>query len=187
MSNPTESLALIRSLLGVHSASDVSERRSLARIQALIDTADRPFSRDHFVPGHLTASAIVIDEERENTLLIFHEKLQRWLQPGGHFEPGESDPSVAAAREVLEETHAKTKWPGAEPLLLDVDVHAIPARKTEPAHDHFDLRMLLIAARENATAGDGVTQARWVGRDEFAAMDLDPGLQRALRKVFEPK
>ena len=110
--------------------------------------------------------------------------MQLWLQPGGHFEPGETDPSVASAREVMEETQTATTWPGDLPVLLDVDVHVIPARKTEPQHEHFDLRMLLIAAHDSARAGDGVTQARWVGRGEWQAMNLDPGLQRALKKVF---
>jgi len=32
--------------------------------------------------------------------------------------------------------------------LLDVDVHVIPARKTGAGHGIFDLRMLLIVARE---------------------------------------
>jgi 8-oxo-dGTP pyrophosphatase MutT (NUDIX family) len=181
---PRDALQTIHALLSTHTAADGSETRSLERIRQLIETADRPFARDHYVPGHLTASAIVVDAERQNTLLIFHQKLQLWLQPGGHFEPGENDPSVAAAREVLEETQTETQWPDGKPLLLDVDVHVIPARKTEPQHEHFDLRMLLVATHDGARAGDGVTQARWFGRDEWTAMNLDPGLQRALRKVF---
>ena len=184
---PTDlpSCSIVRELLSRHVPVDAGEHRSLERIRELVETGAAPFSRAHFVPGHLTASAIVLDEHRERALLIFHEKLQRWLQPGGHFEPGENDPSVAAAREVLEEAFTKTAWPGAQPLLLDVDVHLIPARKTDPAHEHFDLRMLLLAASNTAAAGDGVTQARWVRPAEFAALDLDPGLARMLRKVFK--
>ena len=178
------SLDIVRALLSRHCAADKKETVSLDRIRALVETGSRPFARQEFVPGHLTASAIVLDESRERTLLIFHQKLQRWLQPGGHFEPGEDDPSVAAAREVLEETQTATRWPGSAPIMLDVDVHLIPARKADPAHEHFDLRMLLIAATDSAKAGDGVTQARWVRPAEFPTLDLDPGLQRALNKVF---
>jgi 8-oxo-dGTP pyrophosphatase MutT (NUDIX family) len=178
------SVEIVRALLAAHQPVDAKESDSLTRIRALVETGTRPFSRQEFVPGHLTASAIVLDDRRERTLLIFHQKLQRWLQPGGHFEPGENDPSVAAAREVLEETQTATRWPGNAPIMLDVDVHLIPARKADPAHEHFDLRMLLIAATDSAKAGDGVTQARWVKPAEFPALDLDPGLQRALNKVF---
>lgn len=183
MTQPTP-LDIIRSLLQNHHPADDREADSLARILELIATAGGPFSRQHYVPGHLTASAIVIDSKRESTLLIFHDKLKRWLQPGGHFEPGENDPSIAAAREVLEETGLATVWSGTAPVLLDVDVHAIPERKSEPAHEHFDLRMLLVADSKAARAGDGVSQARWAAPDEWHSLDLDPGIRRALGKVF---
>lgn len=179
------SLEIVRSFLSAHAPADASESDSLRRINDLVATAAAPFSRAQYVPGHLTASAIVIDESRDNALLIFHAKLHLWLQPGGHFETGECDPSVAAAREVLEETGLSVRWPGPAPVLHDVDVHAIPARKTEPRHYHFDLRMLLISPRLPVAPGDdGVAAARWVGRDEALSMNLDPGLQRALRKIW---
>jgi 8-oxo-dGTP pyrophosphatase MutT (NUDIX family) len=175
------SVSLIEKMLATHQAADASETDSLRRIRELCSTASAPFSRDHFVPGHLTASAIVVDPSRTQVVLILHAKLHMWLQPGGHFEPGENDPSVAAAREVLEETGLKTRWPGDAPLLLDVDVHTIPARKNDPQHNHFDLRMLLVAEGQPQAAE--VVAARWVKPAEFGPMKLDRGLQRALAKI----
>ncbi len=174
-------LHIISEWITNHVAVDDSERDSLRRIRDLLATATEPFSRGHYVPGHLTASGIVLNAERTYALMIFHTKLQRWLQPGGHFEPGECDPSVAAAREVLEETGIKTRWPGPKPVLLDVDVHSIPARKSEPEHGHFDLRMLLIAEPGELCANE-VAEARWCAPHEFAALNLDPGTIRALKK-----
>lgn len=177
--------SIVRALLHAHIPADDSERDSLKRINDLVATSPAPFSRDHFVPGHLTASGIVVDSARENVLLIFHAKLKMWLQPGGHFEAGETDPSLGAAREVLEETGVVTRWPGEVPKLLDVDVHAIPARKNDPLHHHFDLRMLLIADKAEVKVGDdGVSDVKWVSKSGWQAMNLDPGLQRSLRKVF---
>lgn len=173
--------SLIDALLSTHTPADESEADSLRRIRQLVASASEPFSRQNFVPGHLTASAIVVNPQRTQTLLILHAKLKMWLQPGGHFEPGEHDPSVAAAREVHEETGLLALWPGDKPLLLDVDVHTIPARKNEPQHCHFDLRMLLVADGQ-PTAGE-VTAVKWVRPDEFESMKLDPGLQRALKKI----
>ncbi len=103
-STMTPSVELIRGMLAGHACADASEHDSLRRIRALLEGPGDPFSRAHYEPGHLTASGIVVNPERTRTLLIFHAKLQRWLQPGGHFEPGECDPRLAAAREVLEET-----------------------------------------------------------------------------------
>lgn len=168
-------------MLARHVPADDSERDSLRKTLELIAEADAPFSRTHFQPGHLTASGIVLNADRTHALLIFHTKLQRWLQPGGHFEAGETDPSLAAAREVLEETGIKTRWPGEHPVLLDVDLHSIPARKTEPEHGHYDLRMLLIAEPGEICVAE-VSAARWVAPEEFAALKLDPGTVRALKK-----
>lgn len=167
---------------------DASEADSQARILELIASASAPFSRAHYVPGHLTASAVVVDPTRTKALLIFHEKLQLWLQPGGHFEPGETDPLLAATREAEEETGLRCA-PGLTEPLFDLDVHTIPARPAkgdrpaEPAHDHFDLRFLLVASSEDAIVGDGVTAVRWVELSSAQDLDLDPGLRRALGKV----
>lgn len=179
---PADVVAELLALIGRHRASDLSEERSMKRLVQLLKTSGRPFWRGQVNPGHLTASAVVVDGERTKTLLIFHAKLQRWLQPGGHFEVHETQPVDVAAREVKEETGLSTSWPGALPRLLDVDVHAIPARPNEPAHYHYDLRYLLVA-QGDPVAGDGTTQAKWFTHDELAALDLDPGLRRALAKL----
>jgi 8-oxo-dGTP pyrophosphatase MutT (NUDIX family) len=180
----TPSLDIVRALLKKHSPADDSEAESLRRIHELIDTASAPFSREHYVPGHLTASAIVLNEPRDKVMLIFHGKLKRWLQPGGHFDEGENDPSVAAAREVLEETGLKSRWPEASPTLLDVDVHDIPERPNAPRHCHFDLRMLVMASGA-FQAGDDAHDAKWVNAAEAKAMNLDPGIVRMLKKVWK--
>lgn len=179
---PADIVAELQALIARHRPADTSEERSVKRLAQLLKTSGRPFWRGQVNPGHLTASAVVVDVERTRTLLIFHEKLQRWLQPGGHFEVHETQPVDVAAREVKEETGLATSWPGALPRLLDVDVHAIPARPNEPAHYHYDLRYLLVA-QGDPVAGDGTTQAKWFTYDELAALDLDPGLRRALGKV----
>ncbi len=75
----------------------------------------------------------------------------------------------------------KTHAPGGAPVLIDVDVHSIPARKTEPEHGHFDLRMLLIAEPGELRPAE-VSEARWCTPAEFPDLKLDPGTVRALKK-----
>lgn len=181
-STVSDSRAAIERLLQAHTPADAREAADVERVRALL-RRPAPFWRGTFQPGHLTASAVVVDPARTQVLLVFHTKLERWLQPGGHFEPGEEDPLVAARREVLEETHVEARPDPRGPLLLDVDVHLIPARKLEPAHEHFDLRLLLTAEPGPVTAGEGTRAARWARREELSGLDLDPGLVRALRKV----
>ncbi|MHC4512812.1 MAG: NUDIX hydrolase [Planctomycetota bacterium] len=100
-------------------------------------------------PGHITAAAWIVSNDRRHFLLTHHRKLDRWLQLGGHVD-GEPHPEQAALREAREESGMDSfqlvSPPSGEVLPLDIDVHEIPARGPEPAHFHHDLRFLLVAA-----------------------------------------
>jgi 8-oxo-dGTP pyrophosphatase MutT (NUDIX family) len=91
-----------------------------------------------------------------------------------------------ALREAREETGIEglALHPGA-PRPLDVDVHDIPARPGEPNHEHLDLRYLVVAPDGAAPrrAAEESRALRWFTWDELQAVDLDPGLRRALAKV----
>ncbi|HSH12999.1 MAG TPA: NUDIX domain-containing protein, partial [Desulfurivibrionaceae bacterium] len=94
--------------------------------------------------GHITGSAFIVDPSRARILLVHHAKLDKWLQPGGHCEPGETA-SQAALREAWEETGVQ----GSLALgggLFDLDAHTIPARGEVPEHTHWDARYLVVAA-----------------------------------------
>jgi 8-oxo-dGTP pyrophosphatase MutT (NUDIX family) len=141
-----------------------------------------PFSRNHFVPGHFTASGFVLSPDGDALLLVHHRRLQRWLQPGGHIDPADAEPVAAAAREVQEETAVTI----AEPLpkdLFDIDVHAIPAARGEPAHLHFDLRFLFHAESDAFVADDEVLAAAWVPITKIAAGWEDASVQRVAARL----
>jgi hypothetical protein len=53
--------------------------------------------------GHITGSMLVTNTERTRVLLMFHKKLQLWLQFGGHSD-GDSDTLSTAIREFHEES-----------------------------------------------------------------------------------
>jgi 8-oxo-dGTP pyrophosphatase MutT (NUDIX family) len=56
------------------------------------------------VPGHLTASALVLDSAGRRALLTLHPKAKLWLQLGGHCEPRDTTLAAAAMREATEES-----------------------------------------------------------------------------------
>jgi 8-oxo-dGTP pyrophosphatase MutT (NUDIX family) len=176
----------LRALLDRLEPADSLEREHKTRVIALLDEARDAFDRAHFSPGHVTASAFVVDPSREQLLLILHGKLGRWLQPGGHIDAG--DPSVVATarREVLEETGLDLRA-AANSQLLDVDVHQIPARADTPAHEHFDVRFAFEAERTDARAGSDALGARWVSIAELLAggpeLPTDESVLRAVRKL----
>jgi 8-oxo-dGTP pyrophosphatase MutT (NUDIX family) len=127
---------------------------------------------------------VVLSAAGDQVLLLHHRKLRRWLQPGGHAEAGERSGEAVALREAREETGIEglTLHPTA-PRPLDVDVHPIPARGDEPAHQHLDLRYLVIAPRDASLLrlAAEARALRWFTWEELATLDLDPGLRRALR------
>jgi 8-oxo-dGTP pyrophosphatase MutT (NUDIX family) len=183
----------LRRLLERHNPADAQEREHQARILQLLETTQQPFSRDQYVPGHVTASAFVMDEGARELLLILHSKLGLWLQPGGHVEPEDADVLETARREVLEEV-------GVSALtvvgtgLLDLDVHDIPARGLHPAHAHFDVRFLFTAADRAYRAGSDAKDAGWVPIAELlasaaapqrAVYPSDESVMRAVRKLVQ--
>jgi 8-oxo-dGTP pyrophosphatase MutT (NUDIX family) len=129
---------------------------------------------------------VVVSSAGDRVLLLHHRKLHRWLQPGGHADPGETAGESVALREALEETgiDGLALHPEA-PRPLDVDVHSIPARGSEPAHQHLDLRYLVVAPAAAALTpkADESNDLRWFRWEETDALGLDPGLERALRKA----
>jgi len=147
---------------------------------ALCDNAGDPFSREHYVPGHFTASAFVLSPTRDMLLLVFHGKLHRWLQPGGHIEPMDEDVLAAARREVSEEVGIDALSGGT---LLDVDVHDIPSLRGAPSHEHFDVRFLFHAMSMRHAAGSDAQDSRWFPLDEIDAIASDASVLRAVSKI----
>jgi len=91
-----------------------------------------------------TVAVFVVHDDM--VLLHFHEKLDRWLPPGGHIEPNEL-PDEAAVREVLEETGVACTLTGGSTLQLShptlprqlVTPAGIQLEEIKPDHQHIDL------------------------------------------------
>lgn len=175
----------LRDRLSRHQPEGPDETADLATILAFVNAHRDPFDR-RIPDGHLTASAFILSPDGSRVLLLHHRKLDRWLQPGGHAEPGEAIGEEVALREAREETGiaALALHPEA-PRPVDVDVHAIPAHGSERAHHHLDLRYVVVAA-EGASllpSPNETNALRWFAWDELAGLGLDVGLQRGLAKA----
>ncbi len=156
-------------------ASDIAPESVIDRAIGLAELPD-PTNRDRFDPGHFTASGFVVSPDGSALLLIHHRRLDRWLQPGGHIDPEDVSPIAAAAREVLEETGI-----AAEPIrpnLIDLDIHPIPPRAPEPAHEHFDLRFAFRALDADVIADEEVNDAVWVPWSQIESYAVDGSVIR---------
>ncbi|MFF4020580.1 NUDIX hydrolase [Streptomyces sp. NPDC001843] len=114
--------------------------------------------------GHITASALVIDPERERVLLTLHKKLRMWLQMGGHCEPDDTALAGAALREATEESGIAglALLPGG-PVRLD--------RHLTPCAWHLDVQYAALAPADAVEAiSDESLDLRWFPYDRVAGV-----------------
>lgn len=93
-------------------------------------------------PGHITASALVLDHSGGHALLTLHPRVGRWLQLGGHCEDSDSDISAAALREATEESGIEGLR--IEPDLAALHVHPLTCSLGSPTR-HLDLQFIVRA------------------------------------------
>ena len=139
---------------------------------------------------HFTATVIVTNTHNE-VLLLWHERLQSWLPPGGHIEENEI-PEEAAIRECKEETgldieiigdwdtdvfmHAKTEGRmQKKPLMMQVQhIPAYPV-KNQAAHEHLDftfLGKLLCEADAKTMSNYENNNVQWFTKEAILSMQI---------------
>ncbi len=110
-------------------------------------------------PGHITASALVLDSTGTEVLLTLHPRVGAWLQLGGHCEETDETLVGAALREAAEESGIDGLK--IEPTPVHVDVHPITCSLGVPTR-HFDVRFLVTApAGAQPVRSDESLDLRW--------------------------
>ncbi|WP_158844259.1 NUDIX hydrolase [Saccharothrix deserti] len=134
-------------------------------------------------PGHITASALVLNATADRTLLTLHPRVGRWLQLGGHCEPSDTTLAAAALREATEESGIQGLR--IEPVPIHLDVHPITCSLGKPTR-HFDVRFLVRAPvnaqpRRSAESLD----LQWWPLDAMPSNvdDLRPMIEAALTRL----
>jgi coenzyme F420-0:L-glutamate ligase len=131
-------------------------------------------------PGHLTASALVIDPAHRLVLLTLHPRVGMWLQLGGHCEPGDNTLLDAAAREAREESGIGAL--SFDPTPLGLDVHPITCSLGVPTR-HFDVLFLAVApdGAEPSRSAESV-DLRWFSWDALPS-GTSPDLPRMVESA----
>lgn len=162
-----------------------AEAERVARFRELVAHWPECLYRS-YAPGHITASGWVVHPESDSVLLTHHRKLDKWLQLGGHVD-GEEDLLAAARREILEESGLADLCDAQTgEVLFDMDIHAIPAHGSEPAHEHFDVRFAFVATeRRPPVVSDESHDVAWVPLSELERYTTEESMLRMRTKWRE--
>jgi 8-oxo-dGTP pyrophosphatase MutT (NUDIX family) len=168
MSVRDSTIAILTGWRAPNPAQDSLRHAVLAFLHAREDACRRAC-----VPGHITASALVLDDSGSRVLLTLHPRLGRWVQLGGHCEDEDDDLVAAALREATEESGIAGLR--MDPELVAVHVHSLTCSLGVPTR-HLDLQF---AAHAPAGAQIAISEEsddlRW-----WPADALPPGTDHAL-------
>ena len=117
---------------------DRSQESLRNAVLAFLDAREDACLRE-CVPGHITASTLVLDDAGGRVLLTLHPRLGRWVQLGGHCEDSDADIVAAALREATEESGVDGLR--IAPALAAINVHALTCSLGVPTR-HLDLQFV---------------------------------------------
>ena len=86
-------------------------------------------------------------------------------------------------REALEESGVGVRALNGD--IFDIDIHEIPARGSEPAHFHFDVRFLLGATSRDFVVSAESHELAWVPIADMATYTDEESVLRMARKSVQ--
>jgi len=179
---PPEELVLdLRHLLAHAPRHTPTDRFEAWAWRALLDEEGPGLLTRRSRPSHVTASTIVISPDGRQTCMVLHNRIKRWVQPGGHLEPGDRSIGAAALREMVEETGLAGR---VLPTIAALSRHHAPCR---PEVDwHLDVQFVAVAAVAQPVVSVESQDVRWWDVDALPgqlAVGVADSVQRAVRLV----
>lgn len=153
------------------------EERDKPLILDWIRNNENAFTRENTI-AHITASAWVVNKDRSNVLMVYHNIYNSWSWLGGHAD-GETDLLSVALREVREEAGISNVQPVSEEIFsleaLTVDGH-IKKGKYVSSHLHLNITYLVEADSDEAlfVKPDENSGVAWFTPEEALKKSTEP-------------
>lgn len=148
------------------------------------------FTRENTL-AHMTASAWVVNKQKDKVLMVYHNIYHSWSWLGGHAD-GETDLLKVAIREVQEESGVQNVIPLSENIFslesLTVDGH-MKKGKYVSSHLHLNVTYLLEADEQEVLAvkPDENSGVAWFTLEEAVAASTEPWFQENIYRKLNQK
>jgi len=178
----------LRAQIEAYRPCGVQEAGDRVLMLRAIDTLEKPLSRDNGF-AHFTASAWIVNPDRTQALMAWHNIYRTWAWTGGHAD-GDPDLLAVALREAREETGIKAiapVIPGIYSLeILPVNAHMKRGRFVS-AHLHLNVTYLLQAddTQPLRPKPDENKAVAWLPLDEAADNRDEPFMAVIYKKLNE--
>lgn len=140
--------------------------------------------------AHMTASAWIVNRDRNKVLMAYHNIYRSWAWLGGHAD-GEKDLLQVALKEAREESGIENVSPACENIysieVLTVDGH-VKRGQYVPSHLHLNVTYLLEADEDEAPRckPDENSGVRWFDLDGALQACSEPWMrERVYQKLNE--
>ena len=158
----------------------LTEKINSSRSNSNLDNKIALLDKIKVLKKQFTSTGYVVNPNRTKFLVIFHNKLQKWLPAGGHVESNEL-PHEAAIREVFEETWVEACIISDDPDMglsgiVDCQIprpytvlyQIIPQNSKDDEHIHVDFIYAMEAEESDIKIQvEEVSRVEWLTKNEI--------------------
>lgn len=166
------------------------EANDIAEILRRLKSGEELFGREN-ASAHFTASAWIVNPQRTQVLMAYHNLYDSWAWLGGHAD-GETDMLAVALREVQEESGLEAVKAVSDQIysveIITVDGHE-KRGKYVPSHLHFNVTYLMEADPNQPVRSkpDENKAVAWFELEEALAKSTEPWMRERVYKKLNEK